>query len=253
MNLFLHGGKDFKILQGDTLRDPKFLKAGKVQTFDCVIANPPFGLDKWGAEQFSSDPYGRNVWGCPSDSSADFAWLQHMVTSMNPKTGRCAVILPQGVLFHGGKENEMRKKLIDTDMLECVITLVQGVFFSTGVNACILLLNKNKSENHKGKVCMIDASSIYTAKRAQNIMTEENIAEVFKLYFDYEDVVEKAKIVPINELKETLIPKTYIQKRKTKNIDPVQVKSNYIAAYNKMIECEVKMKKLLEEGGYLDE
>ena len=143
MNLFLHGAKDFKIIQGDTLRDPKFLKAGKVQTFDCVIANPPFGLDKWGADQFASDPYGRNIWGCPSDSSADFAWLQHMVSSMNPKTGRCAVIMPQGVLFHN-KTSEMRKKLIESDMLECIITLVNGVFFSTGVAACIILLNKNK-------------------------------------------------------------------------------------------------------------
>jgi len=131
MNLFLHGAKDFKILQGDTLRSPKFLRAGKIQTFDCVIANPPFGLDKWGSEQFSSDPFGRNIWGSPTDSSADFAWLQHMIKSMNEKTGRCAVILPQGVLFQKGKEAEMRTKMVETDMIECVISLVQGVFFST--------------------------------------------------------------------------------------------------------------------------
>lgn len=253
MNLFLHGAKDFKIIQGDTLRDPKFLKAGKVQTFDCVIANPPFGLDKWGADQFASDPYGRNIWGCPSDSSADFAWLQHMVSSMNSKTGRCAVILPQGVLFHSGKESEMRQKLIDTDMLECVITLVQGVFFSTGVSACILILNKNKSAAHQGKICMIDASKIYTAKRAQNIMTEENIDEVFKLYLNYEDVIEKAKIVEIKDLKDTLVPKSYIQKKEAEKIDPAKVKKEYIESYKKMIENEETMKKLLKEGGYLDE
>lgn len=89
INLFLHGGKDFKIVQGDTLRDPKFLKAGKVQQFDCVIANPPFGLSGWGSDQFANDPFGRNIWGCPSDSSADFAWLQHMVASMKPKRKVC--------------------------------------------------------------------------------------------------------------------------------------------------------------------
>jgi type I restriction enzyme M protein len=104
MNLFLHGPRDFKISQGDTLRSPNFLHNGKLQQFDCVIANPPFSLKGCGAEQLSSDAYGRNIWGCPTDSNADFAWLQHMVVSMGAKTGRLAVVLPQDVLFRGGKE-----------------------------------------------------------------------------------------------------------------------------------------------------
>lgn len=253
MNLFLHGAKDFKIVQGDTLRSPKFLRAGKVQKFDCVIANPPFGLDKWGADQFASDAYGRNIWGTPSDSSADYAWLQHMVSSLKETTGRCAVILPQGVLFHSKKEGEMRKKLIESDMIECVITLVQGVFFSTGVSACILLLNKNKSKAHKGKVCMIDASKIYTAKRAQNIMTEDDINEVFELYQNYENVIEKCQIVKTSEIKDSLVTKNYIQRKETEKINPERIKQNYLNAYKTMIECENKMKKLLEEGGYINE
>lgn len=253
MNLFLHGAKDFKILQGDTLRYPKFLKSGKVQTFDCVIANPPFGLDKWGADQFANDAYGRNIWGSPSDSSADFAWLQHMVCSMNPKTGRCAIILPQGVLFHSGKEAEMRKKLVESDKIECVITLPQGIFFSTGVSACILLLNNNKSKEHKNKICMIDASQIYTAKRAQNIMTKENIDEVYNLYSNYENVIEKCQIVNIKDIKDSLVTKNYIQKKETEKIDPERVKQTYLYAYKQMLENEEKMKKLLTEGGYIDE
>lgn len=253
MNLFLHGAKDFKVLQGDTLRDPKFLRAGKVQKFDCVIANPPFGLDKWGADQFAVDAYGRNIWGSPSDSSADFAWLQHMVSSMKESTGRCAVILPQGVLFHSGKEAEMRQQLIETDMIECVITLVQGVFFSTGVSACILLLNKNKDKAHKNKICMIDASKIYTAKRAQNIMTEENIQEVFSLYQNYENVVEKCQIVSLSDIKDTLVTKTYIQKKEVAKIDPKEVKRNYMTAYQAVIESEEKLQRLLQEGGYINE
>ena len=163
MNLFLHGARDFKIKQGDTLKSPFFLDKGKLQTFNCVIANPPFSLKAWGAEQFSSDIYGRNIWGSPTDSSADFAWLQHMVKSMDKDNGRCAVVLPQGVLFHGGKEGEMRKQLVESDKLEAVITLVSGVFYSTGVSACILILNNSKVAEHKGKVCLIDASKIYTA------------------------------------------------------------------------------------------
>jgi type I restriction enzyme M protein len=104
MNLFLHGAKDFKIVQGDTLRDPKFLKAGKVHQFNCVIANPPFGLDGWGAPQFEVDPFGRNIWGCPSDSSADWAWIQHMISSMKPNAAKTAVIMPQSILLKGGKD-----------------------------------------------------------------------------------------------------------------------------------------------------
>jgi type I restriction enzyme M protein len=161
--------------------------------------------------------------------------------------------LPQGVLFHSGKEAEMRQQLIDTDMIECVITLVQGVFFSTGVSACILLLNKNKDKAHKNKICMIDASKIYTAKRAQNIMTEENIQEVFSLYQNYENVVEKCQIVSLSDIKDTLVTKTYIQKKEVAKIDPKEVKRNYMTAYQAVIESEEKLQRLLQEGGYINE
>ena len=111
MNLFLHGARDFNIKQGDTLRSPAFLEDEKLKTFDCVLANPPFSLKKWGAKEFSSDPYGRNIWGTPSDSNGDFAWLQHMVQSMDPDNGRCAVVLPQGVLFRQRTEGKIREEL----------------------------------------------------------------------------------------------------------------------------------------------
>ena len=109
MNLFLHGAKEFKIVREDTLRKPVFIHNGQLQQFDCVLANPPFGLDHWGAEIFENDQWGRNIWGSPTDSNADFAWLQHMYKSMRPGKGRCAVVMPQGVLFHGGREGDIRK------------------------------------------------------------------------------------------------------------------------------------------------
>lgn len=253
MNLFLHGAKDFRIVQGDTLRDPKFLKAGKVQKFNCVIANPPFGLDKWGADKFASDPYGRNIWGCPSDSSADFAWLQHMVSSMKESNGRCAVILPLGILFHSGKEAEIRKLLIETHKLECIISLPSGVFFSTGVSACILLLNNNIRKEHKGKVCFIDATQIYTEKRAQNIMTEENVNEVFEYFQNYVDVIEKCKIVNESQLQESLIPKIYIQKKSIEKIEPSLIFSQFLTDYNELLNNEKNLDSLIQQGGFLDE
>lgn len=256
MNLFLHGGKDFKVLQGDTLRDPKFLRAGKVQQFDCVIANPPFSLDKWGSEMFINDPFGRNIWGCPTDSNGDFAWLQHMVSSMNPKTGRCAVVLPQGVLFRGGKEADMRRQLIESDKLECVITLVSGVFYSTGVSACILLLNNKKKDSHKGKICLIDGSKYYTPKRAQVIMTQKNIDDIYQIYENYDDELEVSKIVNIDMVKAngySLALNNYIEKKKVENASAEDIKEQYIEAYRNVINAENKMRKLLKEGGYIDE
>ena len=256
MNLFLHGARDFNVVQGDTLRNPGFLKRGSLQTFDCVIANPPFSLKNWGAEAFSSDIYGRNIWGCPSDSCADFAWLQHMVSSMDPKNGRCAIILPQGVLFHGGKDGEMRQKLVESDKLEAIVTFVSGVFYSTGVSACALILNNNKPAEHKNKICLIDASNIYTPKRAQNIMTDNDIQQVCDLYADYKDVIEKCKIVTLDDIKAkdyTLSVNSYIEKKQQETIDPAVVKKEFLEALSAVTTAEDKLKRLLVEGGYIHE
>ena len=255
MNLYLHGAHDFTIEQGDTLRTPKFFKGGQIKTFDNVIANPPFGLSGWGAEAFESDQYGRNVWGCPSDSNADFAWIQHMVASMDPIHGKCVVIMPQGVLFHGGKEGEIRKKLIQSDKVEAVITFVGGLFFGAGVSACVLCLNNDKPAAHRGKVLLIDGSTIYTAKRAQNIMTDEDVEQAFKLYTDYADVVGYSKVVTLEDLEKngyTLAVNAYIEKPPAPPIDPVKVKQEYFAALDNVTECEERLYQLLKEGGYLE-
>ena len=256
MNLFLHGAKDFTVTQGDTLRSPNYLEGGRLKTFDCVVANPPFSLKNWGAEQFSTDIYGRNMWGCPSDSNGDYAWLQHMVKSMDEKNGRCAVVLPQGVLFRGGKEGKIRKQLVESDKLECVIALVGGVFYSTGVSACILLLNNNKKNDHKGRICLIDASNIYTPQRAQNIMTDDDINKVFKLYTDYKDVVEKVKIVTISDVREkdyTLAINNYIERKEQEVVPPAEIRRQYFEAFDEMLEAEEIMRKLLLDGGYVNE
>ncbi|MCM1236922.1 MAG: N-6 DNA methylase, partial [Ruminococcus flavefaciens] len=256
MNLFLHGGKDFRITQGDTLRAPNYLERGSLKTFDCVVANPPFSLKSWGAEQFSSDIYGRNMWGTPSDSNGDYAWLQHMIKSMDQKKGRCAVVLPQGVLFRSGKEGEIREQLVKSDKLECIITLTSGVFYSTGVSACILFLNNEKEHTHKGRICMIDASNIYTAQRAQNIMTEADIQKVYSLYEAYEDKVEFVKIVTLADIEKkgyTLAINNYIEKKEQKTIPPEEVRRQYFEAYKEMLEAEKKLKELLLKGGYVNE
>ena len=256
MNLFLHGAQDFKVTQGDTLRNPNYLYRGELQTFDCVIANPPFSLKNWGADAFSSDVYGRNMWGTPSDSNANFAWLQHMVKSMDAKNGRCTVILPQGVLFQGGKEGEIRQKLIESDKLEAVITFVGGLFYGAGVSACVLCLNNNKPAEHRGKVLLVDGSTLYTAQRAQNIMTAENVEAVYQLYRNYEDVVDLAKVVSLEEIAAkdyTLSVNAYIEKTQQETVDPAIVKQRYFAAVEEVREAEETLKELLRKEGLLDE
>ena len=256
MNLFLHGARDFHISQGDTLRSPNFLYRGKLQTFDCVIANPPFSLKLWGAEQFSSDIYGRNLWGSPTDSNADFAWLQHMVKSMDKNNGRLAVVLPQGVLFRSGKEGDIRKAMLESDKLEYVIALTSGVFFSTGVSACIIVLNNNKPSEHVEKVCLVDATSIYTAQRAQNIMSEQNIADVYNLCANYEDVLEKVKIATLDDIREkghSLSVSGYIEKAAKETVSPAEVRAAFFTALEDARTAEEKFKRLLVEGGYVNE
>lgn len=256
MNLFLHGAREFKIVQGDTLVDPSFTEGNHLKTFDCVLANPPFSLKHWGAAAFEHDKYGRNIWGSPSNSNADFAWLQHMVASMDKKHGRVAVVLPQGVLFRTGKDGKMRKKLVDSDLLEAVITLKGGIFYGAGVSACILFLKREKSKNHIGRVCMIDASEIYTPQRAQDYMSEDDIAEVYKLYTDYQDVIERCKIVTLKDIKDkgyTLSTNVYIEKKPVPITPPSVVRDRYYASYKRAMEYEKRLRELLKEGGYIDE
>lgn len=256
MNLFLHGARDFHISQGDTLRSPNFLYRGGLQTFDCVIANPPFSLKAWGAEQFLSDVYGRNLWGSPTDSNADFAWLQHMVKSMDKHNGRLAVVLPQGVLFRSGKEGAIREAMIKSDKLEYVIALTGGIFYSTGVSACILVLNNNKPAEHNGKVCLVDATSIYTAQRAQNIMTEQNIEEVYRLCTDYADVLERVRVATLDDIRAkeySLSVSGYIEKIAKETVSPVEVRERFFTALDAAHIAEDRFKKLLAEGGYVNE
>jgi len=257
MNLFLHGARDFRIAQGDTLRQPAFLEAGKLRTFDCVLANPPFSLKNWGADQFSSDPYGRNIWGALTDkTAADLIWLQHMVCSMEAKKGRCAVILPQGVLFHGGKEGEIRKKLVQSDKLECVITLASGVFYSTGVSACILLLNNDKEPSHRGRVCLVDGSQVYTPQRAQNIISEENADELYGYFAAYENVIERCRVVTLPDIEEqgyTLQVGNYIERRRDEAEPPEKVRARFLDLLDEVEAAEERFHQLLAEGGYLDE
>jgi type I restriction enzyme M protein len=200
MNLFLHGASDFQIVRGDTLRQPAFFSGDNLATFDCVIANPPFSLEKWGHEVWASDPYGRNFAGMPPTNSGDYAWVQHMIKSMAPAIGRMAVVLPHGALFRMGKEGEIRKKILQMDLLEGVIGLGPNLFYGTGLAACILVFRQRKSKERKKKVLIIDASHEFKAGRAQNELLPEHVEHIYRWYRDYKDVEGVARVVTLDEI-----------------------------------------------------
>ena len=200
MNLFLHGAADFQIVRGDTLRSPAFFFGDNLATFDCVIANPPFSLEKWGEEVWASDPFGRNFAGMPPAKSGDYAWVQHMIRSMAPKTGRMAVVLPHGALFRMGAEGSIRHKILGMDLLEAVIGLGPSLFYGTGLAACILVFRQRKMPERKHKVLILDASKEFKAGRAQNELLPEHVERILGWYRGFQDVAGVARVVTLDEI-----------------------------------------------------
>ncbi len=199
--MFLHGIEDFQIQRGDTLRNPAFFMADGLQTFDCVIANPPFSLKDWGADNWANDPYGRNIAGTPPKGNGDMAWVQHMVKSMN-STGRMTVVLPHGALFRKGAEGKIRKVLLKEDLLEAVIGLGPNIFYGTPLAACVMVFRQNKETEKKGKVLFIDASDQIRTGRAQNFLEAEHVERIHSWLRDYVDVENYVKIASMDELAE---------------------------------------------------
>ena len=200
MNLFLHGASDFQVVRGDTLRNPAFFLGDSLATFDCVIANPPFSLEKWGEEVWTSDPYGRNFAGMPPGKSGDYAWVQHMIKSMAAKSGRMAVVLPHGALFRMGKEGEIREKILGMDLLEAVIGLGPNLFYGTGLAACILVFRQRKAKDRKNKVLIVDASKEFKTGRAQNELLPEHVEHIYQWYRKYQDVTGIARVVTLEDI-----------------------------------------------------
>ncbi len=202
INLFLHGIEDFHIIRGDTLQQPAFHTHDQLQQFDVVIANPPFSLEQWGLEIWENDPYRRNFAGSPSNKNGDFAWVQHMIASMQPENGRMAVVLPHGVLFRMGTEGSIRQKILEMDVLEAVIGLGANLFYGTGLAACILIFRARKSTDKQGKVLMIDASSLYLRGRNQNTLENEHVQNILDWYRDFADVAGYVKVATLTEIAE---------------------------------------------------
>lgn len=200
MNLFLHGVKDFNIVNDDTLKNPAFVEKGQLQTFDMVLANPPYSISQWDREAFASDKYGRNLLGVPPQGRADYAFIQHILKSMDTKTGRCAILLPHGVLFRN-EEQEIRKKLIEGDYLEAVIGLAANLFYNSPMEACIIICRTDKSEERRGKTLFINAVNEVERKSGQSYLKNEHIQKIAAAYDSFNEIKGFSYVADINDIK----------------------------------------------------
>lgn len=199
MNLVLHGVEDSQIARGDTLASPAFHEGDRLRTFDVVLANPPYSIKQWNREAWASDPWGRNFLGTPPQGRADYAFFQHILRSMDPKTGRCAILFPHGVLFRK-EEAELRRKLLEADLVDCVLGLGPNLFYNSPMEACVVLCRSRKPKEKRGKVLLIDAVNEVVRERAASFLRAEHQERIEAAYRAYADVEGFAKVVTLAEL-----------------------------------------------------
>jgi type I restriction enzyme M protein len=201
MNMFLHGVYSADIRKGDTLREPQHTRHGELITFDRVIANPPFSLKKWGKEEADSDSYGRFPYGTPPKDAGDLAFIQHMIASLNAE-GMMGVVMPHGVLFRGASEKAIRQGILNDDLLEAVVGLPAALFYGTGIPACLLIINKNKPAERKGKVLFINSELEYEEGKNQNKLRQQDIEKIVQTFDDYAEIKRYSKVVTLAEIAE---------------------------------------------------
>ncbi len=268
MNMFLHGVDDAQIWQGDTLSNPQNLENDQLKKFQVVVANPPFSLDKWdsgflaeaeanskGKKKMTADldPYGRFEWGVPPASKGDYAFVLHMLKSLDAEHGRMAVVLPHGVLFRGASEGKIRQSLIeDLNVLDAVIGLPANLFYGTGIPACILVFKKNRTRRD---VLFIDASADgnFEKGKNQNILRDCDVQRIVEAYEARENVDKFSYVASFEEIKENdfnlNIPRYVDTFEEEELVDIDEVKQNIASIEAELADVQAQMKQYLEELG----
>jgi len=210
MNLALHGVDDFAIARGDTLENPVFTEHDRLATFDVVLANPPYSIKQWNREAWTSDRWGRNFLGTPPQGRADYAFFQHILKSLTPdpspdngrggEGGRCAILFPHGVLFRK-EEADMRQKLVDADLVDCVLGLGPNLFYNSPMEACIVICRMDKPAARRGKVLFINAVDEVTRERSMSYLKPEHQQRIADAYHTFADVDGFAKVATLNEIR----------------------------------------------------
>ena len=249
MNMFLHEINDSVIEWGDTLRNPLHLENERLMKFDKIVSNPPFSLDKWGAEDLKDDTYGRFNMGLPPKSKGDFAFISHMLASLN-ENGTAGIILPHGVLFRAASEGKIRKQIIENNWLDAIIGLPENLFFGTPIPACILIFKKNKVDKN---VVFIDASNEFDKGKNQNVLRDEDIEKILEAYKNRKEVEKYCHIATFDEIKDNdfnlNIPRYIDTFESEEKVDMKSIKEQIYTLENEIVQVKEVMNKYLEELG----
>ena len=235
MNMLLHGFEEFNIVRGNTLSNPLFMEYDELQKFDIVLANPPYSIKSWDQAAFTDDPFGRNIWGTPPQGCADYAFQQHIMKSLKPDTGRCVVLWPHGILFRDA-ERDMRRKMIESDCVDCVIGLGPNLFYNSPMEACLLICRTRKPEQRRGKILFINAVDEVKRDKTISMLEERHIDKIFKAYKEYKDIPGFAKVVTNEQILEngaTLNISQYVSRLEAKDEMPKQSLEELLVEWEK--------------------
>lgn len=201
MNMFLHGIEEFSVVRGDTLSQPAFIEHDALKTFNVILANPPYSIKSWDRKIFENDPHGRNIWGTPPQGCADYAFQQHIQKSLDLKNGRSITLWPHGILFRDS-ESDMRRKMVEADIVECVISLGPSLFYNSSMESCLLITNNNKCADRKGKILFIQAVDEVRKEKTISYLDPEHIQRIYEMYQSFRSEQEFSEIVENNKVLE---------------------------------------------------
>lgn len=272
MNMFLHEVDDARIWQGDTLSNPQNIENDNLMLFQCIVANPPFSLDKWDSGFLSNavldakgkkpekmnaslDPWGRFDWGVPPSSKGDYAFVLHMLNSLDRSHGRMAVVLPHGVLFRGASEGKIRRQIVEHNLLDAVIGLPANLFYGTGIPACILVFRKDRISRGVDNVLFIDASAEgnFEKGKNQNLLRDTDIQKIVDAYKKRETMPKYSYRATLDEIRENdynlNIPRYVDTFEEEAPVDIQAVKKNIADIEAELAQVQEQMKKYLDELG----
>ena len=199
MNLYLNGVEDFSIVREDTLAHPAFVDGSHLRKFDIVLANPPYSIKTWNREAFINDKWGRNMWGAPIQARADYAFIQHIISSMDEKYGRSAILLPHGVL-NRDEDKDIRIKHVKSDTIDTIIGLGRNLFYNSGLESFIFICSNCKPDNKKGKILFIEAEELTHKEGKQAYLYDDDINQILNAYHSPEDIPGFSKHASIEEI-----------------------------------------------------
>lgn len=245
MNMFMHGIEEFSIFRGDTLANPAFLHNDELKKFNVILANPPYSIKAWDQKSFTNDPYGRNLWGVPPQGCADYAFQQHIQKSLDTDNGRSISLWPHGILFRDS-EADMRRKMIEEDLVECVIGLGPNLFYNSPMEACLLITKTNKSEDKKGKILFINAVNEVKQEKTMGFLEPKHIDKIFKAYQNFESQENFAALMSNDEVlnnKGNMAISLYVQPKKEGGSEILPFEDSY----ENWIDSGSKLKKSMNE------